>query len=85
MLSKTELENRIREENLIKKTNIKRIEHFTLSERMLVVLILKSEGLTFEEIGSRLGCSGAAVRQSYVAATHKIGWLNKLITNSEDK
>lgn len=64
---------------LIKKTNIKALEHFNITEKMLKALILRNEGLTFEEIGAHMGISQQGARRLFVSGKTKIHWLKKLI------
>lgn len=68
-----------KEKELVSKINVKALEHFNITEKMLKALILRKEGLTFEEIGARMGISQQGARRLFVAGKTKIHWLKKLI------
>ncbi|MBO7212544.1 MAG: hypothetical protein J6V44_16300 [Methanobrevibacter sp.] len=68
-----------KEREFVSKTNIKALQHFNITERMLKALILRKEGLTFEEIGARMGISQQGARRLFVSGKTKIHWLKKLI------
>ena len=79
MLTQEEKQRRQKEIRLSSITNTNAIQHFTPTEKMLKALILKNEGLTFTEIGARMGITREGARQLCVACTMKIHWLTQLI------
>ena len=83
-LSREERKKAIREMELRQAISSESIKHYSLTPRMMQVVILRSEGLTFKQIGERLGCSVSAARQSFVAAKSKVNWVTKLINKSKN-
>ena len=71
-------EEKRRENDLKKATNSLQLRRYAISNKMLIALILKKEGLSLSEIGTRMEVTPERARQLIVAAKAKIGWLAKL-------